>query len=420
MDQFDLNLSSIPKERIEQFKDEIQKHLNDASFFITLGDGLYSKGQLFDAITCYKRAIAINEKDPVPLNNLGNVYRALGWANDSEVCYKKALLYAPDSAEILNNVGVTYLSQNKTAEAVSYFEKAIKVNKNFHQAFYNLGIVFSKAHKTFEAIACHERVLEIEPNHFEAHLSLGSLYGRVNDPERAVEHYTHANEINPSNPSATHMLNALKGVTTKTPPRRYVEDLFDSYSSQFDSHLLGKLQYRAPVLLSEMIKQHKPAETQFEKVLDLGCGTGLSAIELKKDAKEIYGLDLSKKMLEEAKKKGIYQKTIYGDAIEYLRQTEEVFDLMIAADVFVYLGNLTEFFTLAKQRMKPGGMLAFSTECLEGDAYHLKATGRYAHSKPYIHALIKDGFQIVEEKQVTLRIDEGKSLEGDLYLIQLI
>lgn len=416
MDQFDLNLSSIPKERIEQFKDEIQEHLNDAPFFITLGDGLYSRGQLFDAITCYKRAIAINEKDPIPLNNLGNVYRAMGWLADAETCYRKALELFPDSAEILNNVGVSCQSLNKTADAVKYFEKAIKANRNFHPPFYNLGLIFAKAHKTFESIACHERVLEIQPDHFEAHLSLGSLYGKVNDPDRSLEHYARAKEINPEHPSAIHMLNALKGDTTSSPPRRYVEDLFDSYATQFDAHLTGKLQYNAPQLLSQMIKKHKTQTALFQKVLDLGCGTGLSAVELKGDAKEIYGLDLSKKMLEEARKKNLYVKTIHGDALEYLRQTDEKFDLIVAADVFVYMGNLDEVFQLMRKRLLPGGMVAFSTEICEGESYKLRESGRYAHSKTYIKKLLGEDLKLVEEHRVPLRVDDAKTLEGDLYL----
>lgn len=417
MDEFELNLTSIPKERIEQFKDEIQQHLNDAPFFISLGDGLYARGQLFDAITCYKRAIVINGKDPVPVNNLGNVYRALGWTQDCETCYKKALELAPDSAEILNNVGVSFLSQNKINEAVSHFERAIKANKNFHQAFYNLGLVFSKAHKTFEAIACHEKVLELYPKHFEAHLSLGSLYGKVNDPERSLENYARAKEINPDHPSAIHMLNALKGDTTNAPPRRYVEDLFDSYSAQFDSHLTQKLKYNAPTLLAEMIKKHQGTEP-FKKFLDIGCGTGLSAIELKKHAKEIYGLDLSKKMLEEAKKKGIYSKTIYGDAVDYLKQTDSLFDLAVAADVFVYIGNLTEVFKHMKDHMEPNGLLAFSTESFDGESFELRASGRYAHSKKYIEELTKEYFVLIEDKRVPLRIDDARVLDGDLYLLR--
>lgn len=417
MDQFELNLSSIPKERIEQFKEEIQQHLNDAPFFITLGDGLYARGQLFDAITCYKRAIEIDPKDPAPVNNLGNVYRALGWMQDCETCYRKALEIAPDSSEILNNVGVVCMTQNKIQDAVTFFEKAIKINKTFYQAFYNLGLVFSKAHKTFEAIACHEKVLELKEDHLEAHLSLGSLYGKVKDPERSLEHYTAAKQISPDHPSAIHMLNALKGDTTSAPPRRYVEDLFDSYSSQFDAHLTQKLGYNAPTLLSKMIKDHK-GKDPFRKMLDIGCGTGLSAIELKESCTEIYGLDLSKKMLEEAKKKGIYHKTIYGDAVEYLKQTTESFDLVVAADVFVYMGDLKNFFTQLKSKVSPGAMVAFSTETCEGEKFELCASGRYAHSRKYIETLMGSDYTIVQTQRVPLRIDDGKQLEGDLYLFR--
>ena len=71
------------------------------------------------------------------------------------------------------------------------------------------------------------------------------------------------------------------------------------------------------------------------------------------------GIDLSKKMLELAKQKDVYDKLSNSDIVEYLSRMPLNFDCYIAADVFVYTGNLTEVFRLIKSRSKKPGMLVF-------------------------------------------------------------
>ena len=101
------------------------------------------------------------------------------------------------------------------------------------------------------------------------------------------------------------------------------------------------------------------------------------------------------------KKKTVYDKLHCSDILEYLEAEPLNFDLFIATDVFIYLGNLSEIFLLIRRRNKHPGVLAFSTEHLEKGEFFLEDTGRYFHSKQYVKNLCKefdckfDHFEIV-------------------------
>ena len=119
-------------------------------------------------------------------------------------------------------------------------------------------------------------------------------------------------------------------------------------------------------------------------MLDLGCGTGLVGRALQENFKYIVGIDISEKMIQEAKKIKIYDKLVRYEIIEYLNSKTLCFDFFIAADVFIYIGDLTKIFKLIKSRNTKRGRFIFSTEHLEGDNFRLEKSGRFSLSLNYI------------------------------------
>ena len=196
------------------------------------------------------------------------------------------------------------------------------------------------------------------PEHLEANLSLGSLYSKLGNKDEALIFYNRVLTLSPKHPSATHMLHALTGVTTEGAPNQFVENLFDAYSVKYEEHLVKNLKYAVPAKMSELIRQL--GNKRFNKVIDLGCGTGLCAKEILDLSDCIIGVDLSRKMVEEAKKKDIYQKLFTGNIIEFLSHSTEQYNLALAADVFIYLGNLEKIAELLAQRLLFDGLLIFS------------------------------------------------------------
>ena len=141
-----------------------------------------------------------------------------------------------------------------------------------------------------------------------------------------------------------------------------------------------------------MCRSHK-----FKSLLDLGCGTGLMGASLKNDVSEMTGLDLSVQMLDGARKKNVYNSLINDEIRQFLEKSELDYDLIVAADVFIYLGEVSSVFELLSKRNKVSSIFAFSTEHIEGTGFKIEMSGRFSHSKKYIEEVAKsNNFEILD------------------------
>jgi predicted TPR repeat methyltransferase len=193
--------------------------------------------------------------------------------------------------------------------------------------------------------------------------------------------------------------------------------LFNGYASKFDTSLVKKLDYTIPKSLSKMILTNT-TDSSLGAILDLGCGTGLTGVELRDLSRNLEGLDLSNAMLEEARQKYVYDRLTHTDLIEYLSITELDFDYFVSTDVFIYVGNLYDVFRLIKSRNKRAGKLAFSTEHTDKEGFFLETSGRYSHSKRYIEELCEEfEYKISHFSTTNLRREKDGYLTGGLYLL---
>jgi predicted TPR repeat methyltransferase len=125
-------------------------------------------------------------------------------------------------------------------------------------------------------------------------------------------------------------------------------------------------------------------------IADLGCGTGLCGPLLAPMARTLVGVDLSARMINQARTRGVYHDLLVDDIVTFLTARPNQFDLAIAADVFEYFGDLSGVLSAASASLRAGGVLAFTVEKRErGEgAYELQATRRYTHALGYIRSLL--------------------------------
>jgi predicted TPR repeat methyltransferase len=193
-----------------------------------------------------------------------------------------------------------------------------------------------------------------------------------------------------------------------------VRHLFDQFSSDYDARMRGALAYRAPEILAELALLVSGGKLKKAQTLDLGCGTGLAAPVFRPFATKLSGLDLSPQMIGQAEKTGLYDTLIVGDAEPYLTQTPARFGRVIAADVFVYIGDLNPVFEGVRRVLKPGGLFLFTVERSEGDApFMLQETRRWAHTRAYIEQLaVAFGFDVRGLIDCTPRVNKGVPIPG--------
>ena len=160
----------------------------------------------------------------------------------------------------------------------------------------------------------------------------------------------------------------------------YVRHLFDQFSAEYDARMLGQLSYAAPQILREFCELVMPGRERLA-ILDLGCGTGLAGLAFQDKAARLTGIDLSPAMIEKARARGIYDSLIVGD-IESL--PGERYDLVLAADTLVYLGDLAPLFRSVGARLLADGYFLFTTEAKDGEGFELGPKRRWRHSEAYL------------------------------------
>jgi predicted TPR repeat methyltransferase len=220
------------------------------------------------------------------------------------------------------------------------------------------------------------------------------------------------------------MLAATLDHTPEHPDWQYVTDFFDGYAERFDSHLIETLNYIGPAVLSAMVREACPEFGTVNRVLDIGCGTGLMGVELMKQfgCREIVGVDLSPRMLELARARGCYTDLRCIEATLALRQDPSTYDLITAADVLIYVGALDRLFAACAARLHAGGILAFSVEALAADehapdGFNLRDNTRYGHRRDYLITQARSaGLTIVHERAGPIRRHAGGDELG-LYML---
>jgi predicted TPR repeat methyltransferase len=202
-------------------------------------------------------------------------------------------------------------------------------------------------------------------------------------------------------------------------PRAYVRTLFDQYAARFDGELRDALHYRGPELLRRAIDKVFGADRRFARALDLGCGTGLMGEVMRGRTDELVGVDLSPAMLAAAERKRIYDRLAADDLVSFLATEERPFDLIVAADVFVYLDDLAPVLHLAAGRLAASGAIAFSVETHAGHGVILRDTLRFAHGEPHVRAAAAEAaLDVAYLAKASTRIEKNSPVEGLLAVLR--
>jgi predicted TPR repeat methyltransferase len=198
----------------------------------------------------------------------------------------------------------------------------------------------------------------------------------------------------------------------------YVRALFDQYAPRFDEALKG-LSYRGPSRLREAVERTRPGVT-FHHMLDLGCGTGLAGAAFRSLVRRLGGVDLSPAMVAHARAKQVYDRLDTGDLLQFLAaEREGVYDLVVAADVFVYLFNLGPVAAAVARVLCRGGLFGFTVETHDGEGVELGAKLRYRHGAEHVRgALAMAGLRLLDLSPVATRTEANENVPGLLALAE--
>lgn len=351
-------------------------------------------------------------------NNLGLIMKGAGQPAAAARCYLQAISIMPSFAEAHSNLGVVLKAEGQVSLAIHHYRRAVELDPALGEAWNNLGNALQGLGELEDAVDAYLTAADCLPDCDTVHYNVGLLLLRVGRKEDALVHLRLAIDLNPDREDAAHLIAALEGRTTPTAPRSYVRELFDSYAVWFDAHLVGDLRYCAHRAVVDLVNNVAGDERRFALTYDLGCGTGLAGELAKPKTNLLVGIDLSERMLVQADRRGVYDALICADINVALDEHEAAPDLVLASDVFIYIGEIDGTIERLARRMAPGGLFAFSIEtAADGLRWFLRSSGRYAHGSDYIvETLARHGFRLLATRDVVLRYEQGEPLDGAVYL----
>ena len=265
-----------------------------------------------------------------------------------------------------------------------------------------------------------EQALELAPNWAPAWFALGEARERLGEKDGAAGAFGAALAADPSDAQGARGRLTLLGEGSRLDALSpaYVARLFDDYAARFEAHLAGELGYRGPELIAAALDRLD--SRRFSRCIDLGCGTGLVGAALRERVDTLIGVDLSPRMIARARESRLYDSLEVGDAVAFLAsQPARGSDLVVAADVLAYIGDLGPLFSAAGCALAPGGLLAVSVETMEGASYGLGRSMRFAHSQVYLRArATAAGFRSELLTEASVRWETGREVAGAIGLFE--
>ncbi len=447
---------------LECYEKALKINRNSESALLNISTINYELGNYIDSAKGAEKVLKINPENIAALQNLGNISYCNGDYEKALQYYKNMYKYNPRSYIAMINMANTYYAIGKYVLALDYAKKSLERHPSSAFANAIAGNSLYELGKYQKAIDYYLRAAELDENNVDVLNSLSDSYRAVNDWENCVlfawryikrkngestdaslnfgyllyECYAESNQDLaqkyavkwlkrfPEDKIAIHMGNAIadgKKLDSSSP--EFIKAMFDTFSSGFDS-TLQSLDYQAPALIDEALSKFlKPSVFRKYHILDFGCGTGLCGVYLKKYAsyKGLIGVDLSEKMLAEAKKKNIYSHLVCDDICHYLETSSYLFQVICAADVLTYFGDLTKVFVRTSKSLVQGGLFVFtvSENDYNDSDYFMAPSGRFVHSLNYVERALKSsGLKILSQEQHILRNEAEKAVYGYVIVAQ--
>jgi predicted TPR repeat methyltransferase len=394
---------------------------------------------------------------------LGMARRRLADAAGSEAAYRVALAIAPRSIAAWQCLGVLKEEQRDHPAAIECFETCLKLGEGTPAVSANLGRLYAQTGRLIDAHDAYDSAARREPSnaHYvtmttqmrffrdvllgapvhdalraysagagaplpagesraDAELSwldkAGAQMASFGLIEGATRVVLHRLERGHATPTATYLLQALrKDPALDRCPSDYIVESFNAFAGDFDAKLVGELGYRLPETIDELLRSAH-ITGPLPNVLDAGCGTGLCGRFLRPLAVRLEGVDLSPRMLDKARLLALYDRLECSDLVAFLVASPTPYDLVVAADVLIYLGDLRPLFAAAARAIAPGGWFLGSIEALDGRGYGVLPSGRFAHAPSYVRDVAARAFVEITCIETGLRLEGPERVRGAVFL----
>lgn len=391
-----------------------------ARALFTEGVRQHEAGNFTEAERQFEASLALLPDRPSTLANLGATRLKLGKAQEALQVLEQALAQEADATDALQHHALALGMLGRHEEALVDWARVLALRPADAKLWLLQGESLQHLERLEAALGSYDAALARDPALGQAWSRRGGVLKELGRLDEAAAAFQQAIDHGDDPELNGYFLASLNGRDQpEHTPLRYVEFLFDEYADKFDEHLVQVLNYRAPRVLAAQLAN---LGRTFSRALDLGCGTGLCGPLVKPLAQALDGVDLSGNMLSKAAKSGAYQRLVQDDIVHYLETTQQRYELVVSADVFIYVGALENVFDGVSRVLAPGGVFCFSVELAPDDTdFVLRTSQRYAHSERYLRALaLGHGFEVQGISHEPIREDQREPIAGLYVSLQAV
>lgn len=379
-----------------------------------LADLLAEAGHAGEAVPHYEAALR-GEPDRTSWHRgLASALESSGRAAAAVDICLKLLERRPSDAPTHRRLARLLAREGRVETALAHAREARFLEPERLDSLTEIADVLLVAGDPLEAVEMLEPALaradSTDPGRGEAGIVLARCWAALGEPDKARQALA---EVAPdgADPAALAVLRDEIARAGAGLSPAFVRALFDRYADRFDADLLGRLDYRGPQLVAGALA--KIGAGHGLRVLDAGCGTGLAGPVLKDRAAWLEGFDLSPQMVGKARSRAVYDVLHVGELVEVLSRHREAWDLIVAADVLVYVGDLAPAFRAASAALSPGGRFVFTVERGPEPGFRLQPSRRYAHAVDYLRETAgAAGLAVELIEDCSSRRDRGQPVPG--------
>jgi len=342
---------------------------------------------------------------------LGEPAALIAAGRADEVVARCEALIAQARGGVLTRValGRGLVAAGRASEAIDVLREASLLSPNTAEVVLAFGEALAAADALPTAIAEFQRAARLAPNDGRPQWAIAKLWLAAGEPEKAEAASLVAFELGGIEDDALCALRAdVERIRSAArADAGYVRHLFNQFAADYDTRMRSQLGYAGPAILRTLAASLVDPDAKFD-ILDLGCGTGLCGLTFKPAARRLVGVDLSPKMIDVARGLAIYDRLIEADVEALPANVAGPFDMAVAADVLVYLGDLDRLFGEVRSRLNDNGLWLFTTERGEATDFERGPKRRYRHSDSYLRRLADvHGFEVASLIECVTRYEAG-------------
>lgn len=402
-----------------RYRDAIAADPACAEAHAALGLLLADIGRPGEAIDAIRRAVELEPSRVDRRRVLADLLAGSGHGDDAMGIYEALVDLRPDSASLRRALAALLAAHGRVDEAIEQYREAVFLDCRDLDTVAALARLLCGRGEPKAALELLQPALRVDDGHAGALLECARAWLDLGERDRALPLLKRVADDDPQyGAQAQALMRSVEDPDSNRLSPSYVRTLFDQYADSFDEDLVVRLRYMGPQALRGAVDRILGPGAVNLDVLDLGCGTGLAGVEFKPIARHLVGVDLSPRMVEKAALRGVYDRLAVDDLSAAL-MSSAAWDLVIAADVMVYVGDLAPVMAGVADALRAGGLFAATVERADGDGFMLGPNRRYAHGEAHIReSAARAGLSVLLVEPVIPRWERGMPVAGLLFVVR--